>query len=170
VAWILNVTLAYASTRLSHIRVACILNDNACRSQELTEALSISRNALGGLPKWKSVPVDIICPHSTQVNDALLTAGAVNWPNILFGEHCVFLLRSTLLCLQLLHQFMQLFESFLKLSKFLAGAFFVSEHVLKVRHQLVQFVHQVGLEVGEIVQRGFVVKLLSNFVNLFLQV
>jgi len=169
VASLLGVILASASTRLSHIVLAGILHGNACRSQELTEALSISSNALGGLSKWQSVPVDVVSPHSTQVNNALLTAGTVNRPHILLGKHRVFFLRSALLCLKLLHQLMQLFKGFLKLGELLASAFFVGEHVLKVGHQLVQFVHQVSLEVGKVVERGLVVELFSNFFKLFLQ-
>jgi len=161
--------LSPASARLSHIEVAVVVHSHARRSQELAEALSVSCNSLCWLSKRQAVPVHIVSPHAAQVHDSLLATGAVDRPHILLGEHGVVLDGRALLCLELLHQFVQLFQSLLELSELLPRAFLVGKHVLEVGHQLVELVHQVCLQVGEVMQRGLVVKLILNFVKLLLE-
>ena len=53
--------------------------------------------------------------------------------------------------------------------EFLACAFFVGKHVFEVSHQLVKLVHEVGLQVRQVVQGGLSVEIVLNLVYLFLQ-
>ena len=49
---------------------------------------------------------------------------------------------------------------FLQLGKLLACAFFVCEHAFQVGHELIEFVHEVCLHTGQIMQASLLVQFL----------
>lgn len=120
---------------LSHLDA--VVHVHTCRSQELAEPLTVPSDTLGWFSEWQSVPIDVLSSKAVQVDNALLTAGAVDWTHVFLSEHRVILDRSALVRLQIFQQLVQLFQGFLKLSELLSCAFLVGEHVFQVCHQFI---------------------------------
>jgi len=69
---IATITGLVSGSKLNHI--LCLVGG----SQKSTETLSILGDALIWLPKWQSVPAQVLSPHRIQINDALVATGAVH--------------------------------------------------------------------------------------------
>lgn len=170
---------------LSHGLLCGRLRQLTCRLQESAEASPVLPNSLnknstypsdafGGLPKRKSIPIDLVGTQPIQISDSLLTTGTVDWPHVLLSEHgFVFLRLASSISLQVLYHLVELFDltclkskastySFFESSQLLTGSVLVREHVLHVAHQLIKLVHQVLLQRCQIIVSCLSVQISAN--------
>lgn len=115
--------------------------------QNFRETLSILSNAFVWLSERKFIPREVVCLHSEQVNNALLTRGTLHRPKWLSRKHSI-LLRCFLAVVRCHQQVIQILAILLKVEDLLPRLVFVSKLVLECCQQFVDPVKKTRLKVG----------------------
>jgi len=115
--------------------------------QYFRETLSILSDAFVWLSERKFIPREVVCLHTEQVNNALLTRGTLHRSKWLSRKHGI-LLRRFLAVVRRHQQVIQILAILLKVEDLLPRLVFVSKLVLECCEQFVDPVKETRLKVG----------------------